>query len=57
MLSRTVFPQTEAPGEDVIWDARAAFSSDRRANGGLLDVRLWGAVLAFAMAAILFVFW
>ncbi|APX23619.1 MAG: SSS family solute/sodium (Na+) symporter [Rhodobacteraceae bacterium] len=57
VLSRTVFPQTEAPGEDVIWDARAAFSSDRRANGGLLDVRLWGAVLAFAMAAILFVFW
>ncbi|ANT62964.1 hypothetical protein AYJ57_21035 (plasmid) [Salipiger sp. CCB-MM3] len=52
-----LFPTTEPPAEDVIWRAKNSLAADATGGNKLMDVRLWAAVLAAGMAAILISFW
>ncbi|MBE3638831.1 sodium:solute symporter family transporter [Mangrovicoccus algicola] len=56
-LSVTVFPPREAPEEMLIWDRSVAMAGMRDGRGLLMDIRLWGLVLALSMAGILLAFW
>lgn len=56
-LSVTVLPQQSEPDDMLIWRPHMAYSTAEGTTGGLLDVRLWGLVLAAVMAGILIAFW
>ena len=56
-LSATVLPPRETAEDDLIWTPSAALARAEGTTGGLLDVRVWGAVLAITMAVILVMFW